>query len=424
MTAPSARVLAALPEIRAWAERLYRELHASPELSLAEYQTSARVASELKAMPGARRMQLITGIAGTGVAAVIRNGTGPTVLLRADMDGLPVLEDTGLPYASTVMTSTGSGEVVPVMHACGHDMHVASLLGALRLLLTGPGEWSGTLVAVFQPAEERYNGARAMLADNLTGRVPWPDVAFGQHVFPGPSGTVGVSAGPVMAASADFIATVRGRGGHGSAPHLAIDPVVIAASLVTRLQGIVSRQLPPDQTVVLTVGRLIAGTKSNIIADHAVLDGTVRAYDDALVARALTLAERALRAEASSWGAPGPDFQIYDRVPVTSNDPQVSAQVAAAFAAEFGAENVRAFTPMMGAEDFSELPGAWGAPYCFWSIGAFDAHAWALSEAAGTQLEDFPDNHSPQFAPVLQPTLDTGIRALVSATMAWLGRPG
>ncbi|WP_122260728.1 amidohydrolase [Ornithinimicrobium cerasi] len=421
MTSPTARVLSGLPGIRPWLEDLYRHLHAHPELSMAEEATAARVVQEVRGLPQGQDLEVVTGIGGTGVAVVARNGDGPTVLLRADMDGLPVLEDTGLDYASRVFANNRQGERVPVMHACGHDTHVATLLGALRLLLAERNAWRGTLVAVFQPAEEQDNGAEAMVADGLVDRLPRPDVALGQHVLPGPAGSVQIAAGPIMASCDDFRITLHGKGGHGSSPHTAIDPVVMAASLVMRLQTVVSRQVSPRATAVVTVGRIAAGTKTNIIPAHAVVEGTVRTYDDDVARHCLEVIDRTARAEAAAWGAPDPEVETYDHLPVTDNDEGATEEVHRALVAELGLQNVRVFEPEMGSEDFSELPRAWGIPYCYWGFGAFDAEAWARSEAAGTQAADFPDNHSPHFAPVLQPMLDTGVRAMVAATMAWVG---
>lgn len=422
MSTPTAQVLAGLDDLRPWLEDLYRHLHAHPELSMAEHATAERVVAEVRGMPSADDLQILTGIGGPGVVVVAENGPGATVLLRADMDGLPVQEDTGLDYASTVRTENAAGETVPVMHACGHDKHVATLLAALRLLLGRREAWSGTVVAVFQPAEEQFNGAEAMVADGLAQRLPRPDVALGQHVLPGAAGSVLVSPGPIMASCDDFRITLRGKGAHGSAPHLGIDPVVMAASLVMRLQTVVSRQVSPQATAVVTVGRIQAGTKTNIIPEHAVLEGTVRTYDDEVAARCLEIIGRTARAEAAAWGAPEPELETFDHLPVTDNTPAATQVVRAALTAELGEDLVRDFEPEMGSEDFSELPNAWGAPYCYWGFGAFDAAGWDRAEQAGTAGTDFPSNHSPHFAPVLQPTLDTGVRAMVAAAMAWLAR--
>lgn len=419
MTSATARVLARLDDVRPWMEDLYRHLHAHPELSMAEHATAQRIVDEVRALPGGADLEVVTGIGGPSVCVVVENGDGPTVLLRADTDALPVEEDTGLDYASRVRVTTRSGESVPVMHACGHDTHVATLLAALRLLLAERSAWSGTLVAVFQPAEEQYNGAESMVADGLVDRLPRPDVALGQHVLSGPADSVMVSPGPIMASCDDFRIVLRGRGAHGSSPHRGIDPVVMAASLVMRLQTVVSRQVDPQTTAVVTVGRVQAGTKTNIIPDHAVLEGTVRTYDDEVAARCLEIIERTARAEAAAWGAPEPTLETFDHLPVTDNTPEATAQVRAALAAELGEERVRAFEPEMGSEDFSELPNAWGVPYCYWGFGAFDPEEWARAEREGTTGE-LPSNHSAHFAPVLQPTLDTGVRAMVAAALAWL----
>lgn len=423
MTA-SSRVLSGLDDIRPWLEDLYRHLHANPELSMAEVETSKRVVAEVDAIreESGAEIDVVAPIAKTGVGLVVRNGDGPTVLMRADMDALPVAEDTGLPYASTVRTVNADGETMPVMHACGHDSHVSTLLGAVRLLCRARDAWAGTLVAVFQPAEEQYNGAEAMVADGLADRLPRPDVALGQHVLPGPSGTVQVAAGPVMASCDEFRIVLRGRGGHGSAPHTAIDPIAMAASLVLRLQMLVSRQTNPQIPAVVTVGRIVSGTKTNIIPETAMMEGTVRAYSRTTRDELLEGIRRTARAEAAAWGAPEPEVTFFDALPVTDNSPDATARVRDALVAELGADGVRAFTPEMGSEDFSELPNAWGIPYCYWGFGAFDAERWAESEARGTAERDFPNNHEPQFAPVLQPTLDTGVRAMVAATLAWVGR--
>ncbi len=419
MSSPTATILAGLDAARPWLEDLYRDLHAHPELSMDEHETAARVVREVRAMQGGEGLEVVTGVGGTGVAVVVPNGEGPTVLLRADMDGLPVQEDTGLDYASTTFAQNRQGECVPVMHACGHDTHVATLLASLRLMLERRDAWSGTVLAVFQPAEEQYNGAEAMVADGLVERLPRPDVGLSQHVLPGPTGSVQVAPGPIMASCDDFRITLQGRGGHGSTPHQTIDPVVMAASLVMRLQTVVSRQVDPTKTAVVTVGRISAGTKTNIIPSFAELEGTVRTYDADVARACLAAIERAAHAEAAAWGAPEPQIEHFDHLPVTDNDPGVTERARAALVAELGEDRVRVFEPEGGSEDFSVLPDAWGVPYTYWGFGAFDADEWARAEEEGT-TDAFPSNHSAHFAPVLQPTLDTGVRAMVAAAMAWL----
>ncbi len=417
-----ARVLDGQAAIRPWYEDLYRHLHAHPELSMAEVETAARVAAELRATPGGADADITTGIAGTGVTAVLRNGTGPTVLLRADLDGLPVREDTGLDYASRATGLAPDGSVVPAMHACGHDTHVTCLLAAYRLLAGARDAWAGTLVALFQPAEEAFNGAEAMVADGLVDRIPRPDVALAQHLLAGAAGSVFVSPGPVAAACDDLTITLHGRGGHGSAPHAAVDPVVMAAATVLRLQTIVSREVNPRDTAVVTVGSVQAGTKTNIIPESARLELTVRTYDEQVRRRVVDAVQRVARAEAAASGAPEPDIRVFDSLAVTDNDPATTARVRRAFAAHFG-EQVLPMEPLAGSEDFGVVPTAFGTPYCFWGFGGYDPTRWQASAEAGTTDADFPDNHSPRFAPILQPTLDTGVQALVVAALAWLG-PG
>lgn len=414
------QVLAGLDPARAWYESLYRTFHAHPELSMQEHATAARIREALAEVAGAEDAEITTGIAGTGIVAVLRNGAGPVVLLRADMDGLPVTETSGLDYASREVIATASGQRVGVMHACAHDVHMACLLGAYRLMAGARDQWSGTLVALFQPAEEAHNGAEAMVADGLVDILPTPDVAFAQHVLPGASGTVMTSPGAVTAACDDIRITLNGRGGHGAMPHATVDPVVMAASLVLRLQTIVSREVDPRQTAVLTIGLLQAGTKNNIIPDQALIDLTVRTYDEGVAAHAVAAVERLARAEAAAARAAEPDIVVYDSLPVTVNDPAVTRRLQAAFGGAFGDRSVP-MRPMAGSEDFSVIPRVFGAPYCFWGLGAFDPDAWQRSVDAGTVEADFPGNHSPSFVPLMQPTLDTGVSALVVASMEWLG---
>ena len=356
------------------------------------------------------------GVGGTGVVGIVRNGSGPTVLLRADMDALPVKEETGLPYASQDTAADGS----PVMHACGHDVHVTCLLGAVALLAQAPEQWSGTLVAVFQPAEEAADGAEAMLGDGLASLVGSVDVALAQHVLPMPAGTVGTRPGPTLSAADSMRVTVHGRGAHGSMPQAAIDPVVLAAMIVVRLQTVVAREVAPGDVAVLTVGSIQAGTKSNVIPDHAVLQLNVRTYDDRTRATVLDAIERIVRAECDASGSPRPpDFELFDRYPLTDNDPDVTDRVASAFNDVFG-DRAGELPQQSASEDFSDLPRQLGAPYTYWGIGGIDPEVYRAAQAAGRLDQDIPVNHSATFAPVLQPTLDTGTQALVAAALAWL----
>jgi hippurate hydrolase len=409
-------VLAGLAGLRAEQEELYRSLHQHPELSHQEHRTAAAVAERLRK----DGFQVHAGVGGTGVVGVLSNGDGPTVLLRADMDALPVREQTGLPYASTATGIDGDGNEVPVMHACGHDVHVTCLLGAARLLAGSPQAWGGTLVALFQPAEETGAGARAMVDDDLAGIVPGVDVALAQHVMPLPAGRVGTHDGPVLSAADSMRVTVHGRGAHGSMPHAAVDPVVLAAMIVIRLQTVVAREVAPMDTAVLTVGSIQAGTKSNIIAASAQLLLSLRSYSDSTRATMLDAIRRIVTAECHASGSPRePEFELYDRLPLTDNDTATTERVAAAFAEHFG-DRAGTVPPQPASEDFSEIPRALGVPYTYWAIGGTDPDTYHRAERAGRIAQDIPVNHSAAFAPVLRPTLDTGTRALVVAALAWL----
>ncbi|HEV7187947.1 MAG TPA: amidohydrolase [Blastococcus sp.] len=409
-------VLAGLESTRPWQEELYRDVHQHPELSHAETRTAALVAGRLRDAG----FEVHEGVGGTGVVGVLRNGDGPAVLLRADMDALPVREATGLPYASEVTGTDAAGNEVPVMHACGHDVHVACLAGAAHLLADGREHWSGTLVALFQPAEEVGDGARRMVEDGLAGLIPAPDVALGQHVMPAPAGRVGTHAGAALSAADSMRITLHGRGAHGSMPQAAIDPVVLAAMIVVRLQTVVSREIPPGETAVLTVGSIQAGTKSNVIPESATLQLNVRTFSDATRATILGAVERIVRAECAASDCPEePEFELFDRFPLTDNDAATTQRVAGAFADFFG-EQAQPVGQQSASEDFSDVPTALGVPYTYWFVGGVDADVYAAAEQAGRVAQDIPVNHSARFAPVIQPTLDTGTQALVVAALAWL----
>lgn len=408
-------VLAGLDAVRGWQEELYRDLHAHPELSHQERRTAARVAARLREAG----CTVHEGVGGTGVVGVLGGGDGPSVLLRADMDALPVREETGLPYASTQTSGNGEG-TVPVMHACGHDVHVACLLGAVALMARARERWSGTLVAVFQPAEETADGARTMLDQGLAEIVGRVDVAMAQHVLAMPSGLVGTRAGATLSAADSMRVTVHGRGAHGSMPQAAVDPVVLAAMIVVRLQTVVAREVAPGDPTVLTVGSIVAGSKSNVIPDHAVLQLNVRTYGDRTRSAVLGAIERIVRAECQASGSPAePQLELFDRYPLTDNDPEVTERVTRAFAAFFG-ERAAHLPRQSASEDFSDIPRALGVPYTFWGIGGTDPDVYRAAEQAGQVDQDVPVNHSARFAPVVQPTLDTGTQALVVAALAWL----
>ncbi|SNR91553.1 amidohydrolase [Blastococcus mobilis] len=409
-------VLAGLESTREWQEELYRDVHQHPELSHQEHRTAGLVADRLR---GAG-YEVHEGVGGTGVVGLLRNGEGPAVLLRADMDALPVREATELPYASEVTSTDADGNEVPVMHACGHDMHVACLAGAAQLLADGTEHWGGTLIALFQPAEETGDGARGMVEGGLADLIPAPEVALAQHVMPLPAGQVGTRPGPALSAADSMRITLHGRGAHGSMPQAAVDPVVLAAMIVVRLQAVVSREVPPGETAVLTVGSIQAGTKSNVIPDQAVLQLNVRTYTDATRTTVLDAIERIVRAECAASNCPKePEFELFDRFPLTDNDDATTDRVASAFAGPFG-DHAGPVGQQSASEDFSDIPTALGVPYTYWFIGGIDPDTYEHAAQAGRLTEDIPVNHSATFAPVIQPTLNTGTQALVVAALAWL----
>jgi amidohydrolase len=412
----AASVLDGLDGTRRWQEDFYRELHRHPELSHQEHATAAEVAERLRSFG----FEVHEGVGGTGVVGVLQNGNGPGVLTRADMDALPVKEQTGLPYASTVTARDADGTESPVMHACGHDVHVTCLLGASALLADARHDWQGKVVAVFQPAEELGDGARKMIEDGLADVVGPVDVALAQHVLPFESGIVGTRPGSTLSAADSMRITVYGRGAHGSMPQASVDPVVLAAMIVVRLQTVIARETAPTDPAVLTVGSIQAGTKSNVIGEHAVLELNVRSYDDATRATILDAIRRIVTAECQASRSPrDPEFDLFDRFPPTTNDPASTARVRAAFDAFFG-DRAHDLPLQSASEDFSDIPNALSVPYTYWGIGGIDPATYRRAVEAGRVSEDIPVNHSPMFAPVIQPTLDTGTQAMVTAALTWL----
>lgn len=392
---------------------VYRDLHRHPELSLQEVRTADIVAKALRPLG----FEVATGVGGTGVAGVLRNGAGPVVMLRADFDALPVAEATGLPYASTVRARDMAGEEVPVAHACGHDMHATCLLGAATHLSRTRADWSGTLLIVFQPAEELARGAREMVADGLFERFPKPDIVLGQHVGPLPAGMIGHGSGPLMAATDSVSVTLHGRGGHGSTPEGTVDPVLMAAHVVVRLQGIVSREVAASERVVVTVGRLRAGTKENVIPDTAELGINIRTFADHTRETVRAAIERIVRAEAAASGAPRePEFVWAASAPLLVSDPEATAKIVAAFTRHFGEQRLVAMPPISASEDVGVFGAAAGVPTVYWFFGGIDF--------TRRQFDHLPMNHSPEFAPDIEPTLSTGIDTLVTAALTWLGNEG
>ena len=395
----------------------YIDLHEHPELSTHEVQTAGKMAEGLRKLG----FEVTTGVGGTGVVGVMKNGAGPTVLIRTDMDALPVQERTGLPYASKVVTKDDSGHEVSVMHACGHDLHMSSWLGTATLLSQNKDRWRGTVVMMGQPAEEQVKGARAMIQDGLFTRFPKPNFAIAIHDSPDyAAGTVAIAPGPALASSDAIEITVFGKGGHGAYPSHTIDPVVIAARIIVSLQTIVSRETSPFDPAVVTVGSIHGGTRGNIIPDEVKLQLTIRSYKDEVREHTMAAIRRISDAEATAAGAPRmPEITNPESVHSTYNDPALSERLETALKRVLGSENALTGTPVMGAEDFSEI-GRAGIPSVMIWVGASDPAKLAESRKTGVPM---PALHSSLFAPVLPDALKTAIRAEASAAFELLGQP-
>lgn len=398
-------LLSDLEPTRSAREQLYIHFHQNPELSLQEDGTAARIRAELQSAGVDVRP-----VGRTGLVAVIENGEGPVVAMRGDIDALPVREASGKPYASTAtQINEVTGEETPVAHACGHDFHIMGLLGACLAFHHHRDVWQGTFVGVFQPAEETAAGARDMVDNGIADVMPKPDVYLGQHVLASvPGGAVGTTPGPVLSAASSIRVVVHGKGSHGSMPELGVDPVVLASTIVMRLQTIVSREVAARETAVVTVGAIHAGTKSNIIPESAELLINTRAYDRGVEKHIHQAIERIVRHECAAARSPrDPEFTYYDTYPLTDNNADVTATVRAAFDEYFGDRSLD-LAPVPASEDFSIIPDALGVPYTYWGLGGF------------ADMANAPGNHNPAFAPDLQPTLDLGVQAAVVAAAAWL----
>lgn len=409
--------LAPLDAIYPELDKLYVDLHQSPELSFHEKKTAAKMADRLRALG----FEVTTGVGKTGVVGILRNGKGPTVMLRTDLDALPVEERTGLPYASKVTATDDAGETVRVMHACGHDIHMTSWIGAATLLSRAKDRWRGTLMMVGQPAEEKGGGAAKMLADGLFTKFPKPDFAFAIHdSAQAPSGTVQFVPGYALANVDSVDVTIYGKGGHGAYPHTTVDPIVIAARTVVALQTIVGRENNPLDPAVVTVGSIHGGTKHNIIPDEVKLQLTVRSYKDDVRKRLLASIERIAKAEAAAAGAPKPpEVKMIEGTPATYNDPAVTKRVADAITRGLGAGNVSETQPVMGGEDFSEF-GRAGVPATLFWVGAVEPKKYAAAKAGGPPL---PSLHSSEFAPDREATIRTGVKTVTLAALELLGKP-
>ena len=401
--AASEEIDAVYPEAYA----LYLDLHQNPELSSHEIQTAAKLASRFRSLG----YDVTEHVGGTGIVAILKNGPGPTVMLRTELDALPVEEKTGLPYASKVHAKDDSGRDVSVAHACGHDLHMAAVVGTAEILAHTKSTWHGTLMVIGQPAEETLSGAKAMVDDGLLTRFPKPDVAIALHdTNDFPAGKVGVGMEYIDASSDSLRITIYGKGGHGARPNTAIDPVVVAARVVLTLQTIVSREVKPGETAVVTVGYIQAGTKNNIIPDQAELGLTVRAYKPEVRKQLLDAIARITKAEADAAGAPRALLiEHYESTDVLRNDPILVARLKRTLQSALGAGNVGVADPSTTSEDFSYFI-ARGIPSAFFRLGAADPQKFAQAAATG---EELPSNHSPLFAPDVDPALRTGIAAEV-----------
>jgi hippurate hydrolase len=401
---------------------LYKHLHTHPELSLHEEKTGQRIADELKEAG----FEVSGPVGGHGVVGVLRNGRGPTVLVRTDLDALPVKEQTGLPYASNARTTDDNGTVVDVMHACGHDVHMTVFVGTARSLVALKDRWQGTLVMIGQPAEEKDSGARKMLADGLFTRFPKPDYCLALHVKADLSaGSVGYIEGYALGNVDSVDLTIRGVGGHGAWPHKTKDPIVLAAETVLALQTIVSREITPGEPAVVTVGSIHGGTKHNIIPDEVRLQLTLRSYTDEVRAQTIAAIKRMTRGLAEAAGVPEDRLPVVsvrenEFTPATYNDPVLTRRVAGVLRNCFGETNVLQVKPVMGGEDFSEYGRTPDKiPICIFWLGAVKPELVQESEKTGKPL---PSLHSSQFAPLPEPTIKTGVIAMTAAVLDLTGK--
>lgn len=389
-------------------ENLYRDLHAHPELSGGEVKTAERMARELEEIG----LPVTRSVGGTGVVGLLENGAGPKVLVRADMDALPVTEATGLSYAS---------QVKGVAHVCGHDLHMACLIGTARILSRMKKDWAGTLIFIAQPAEEKGEGAQAMLKDGLFQRFSKPDFALALHVDSQlPAGSIGYRSGPALANVDSVDILIHGRGGHGAYPHLAVDPIVMASEVVLALQTIASREVKPSETAVVTVGSFHGGTKHNIIPGEVRLELTVRSYSDEVREQILESIRRIATGVARAHRSPrDPEVKVSESIPSTYNDPSLATRLVPVFKKVFGESRVIEKEPEMGGEDFG-LFGRAGVPAFLFRLGSVPPERMAESRKPGAK--PLPTLHSSEYAPDLQPTLQAGIRAMTAAVLELTGK--
>jgi hippurate hydrolase len=389
-------------------DALYKDIHAHPELAFQEVKTAAKLAAEMRAIG----FEVTEGIGKTGLVAIYKNGDGPTIMVRTELDALPMEEKTGLPYASHDKT-TWNGRETLVAHSCGHDIHMASWIGAAKTLVGLKDQWQGTLMFIAQPAEEVGAGAMAMLTDGLFTRFPKPDFAFGLHDGPGPYGFIFYRVGIGSSNSDSLAITFHGRGGHGAAPQQTIDPVMIAARFVLDVQSVISREKDPTEFGVVSIGAIHGGTAENIIPDDVRVLGTIRSFKPDVRTKMHAGIERTANAAAAMSGAPAPDIRIIEGAKAVMNDPAVVATAETMLRAAFG-DRFMTSPPATASEDFSEFASA-GVPSMFFNIGVYDPERVASARKSGTPL---PGNHSPLFAPVPKPTIETGVTAMTLAVLS------
>lgn len=397
-----------------WLDTIYKDLHAHPEIAFQETRTAGKLAAEMRKLG----FTVTEKVGKTGIVAVLKNGAGPTVLVRTDMDGLPMEEKTGLPYASRAR-ATSEGRDTFVTHSCGHDIHMSSWLGAARTLVELKSQWKGTLVFIGQPAEEIVSGARAMLDDGLFKRFPKPDYAFALHSWPLAYGTVGFNDGPVSSNSDSLEIVFKGRGGHGSAPDKTVDPIAIAARFVVDVQTVVSREKDPKEFGVVTVGAIQGGTVGNIIPDSVQVRGTIRSYSPQVRARLLDGVRRVAEGAAAMAGAPKPDMVIGGGGQAIVNSTELVNKTEVVFKEAFGADKAVRMPAMTASEDFS-LYANEGVPSMFFFTGVYDPKDVAAAEREGGKPIAF--NHSPFYAPVPEPSIKTSAKAMTLAVLNVLGK--
>ena len=389
-------------------DALYKDIHQHPELAFQENETAAKLAKEMRALG----FEVTEHVGKTGIVAIYKNGPGPTVMVRTELDALPMEEKTGLPYASHA-TQMWQGKPTPVDHSCGHDIHMAAWVGAAQQLVAMKSQWHGTLMFIGQPAEESIGGARAMIADGLFTRFPKPDLGFAQHTGPGPAGGVSYRAGVNSSAADGFEIVFKGRGAHGSRPQLSIDPVMEAARFTVDLQSVVSREKDTAAFGVAGVGAIQAGSAGNIIPDQAIVRGTIRSYDPDTRAKLKAGLVRTAKAVAEMAGAPEPVISLDQGASAVINDAAITARTAPVFKAAFGANAVEATSPGSASEDYSEYVIA-GVPSLFWGLGGIDPKVIAQYRAKG---QEPPGNHTPEFAPTPEPAIKTGVAAMTLAVL-------